>query len=399
MMEKKYIHSVAHKLLNDDFFLESIKHPTKESELFWEKLKKKDKHFSREFQIARTFIETVAKSRPESLTDDEAGKLWKRIEVQIAAEQKKQRIKKRFTYAASIAACISVLILGKYLFSPSQPLLHKDIFSATSDSISYFNINNDVQLILSKGEKMSIAGKENSLHYEKGGSISIQSDTTCHKEGEEGYNLLIVPAGKRSSITFSDGTQMAVNANTRVKYPVDFLKEKREIYVDGEVYLQVSRNKKKPFTVITNQMKIAVLGTEFNVCAYEQRKENSVILVSGKVEVKVQKSPKYVLSPNEMLIYNEKQENPIQINTVDAAKFISWVKGYYYFELEKVKVITERLSQYYGQRITAEPELGDFTCSGKLDLREDLKDVLETLSRTIPARIEYKEDHILLMTY
>ena len=79
----------------------------------------------------------------------------------------------------------------------------------------------------------------------------------------------IVPVGRRSSITFADGTRLWVNSGSKVVYPVKFAKEKREIFVEGEIYLHVSRDEQKPFIVKTHQMDIKVLGTQFNVTAYE----------------------------------------------------------------------------------------------------------------------------------
>ena len=239
-------------------------------------------------------------------------------------------------------------------------------------------------------------GKESRLHYKEGGKIAISSGKTqLDEENETGYNQLIVPSGKRSFITFSDGTRVAVNANTRIVYPSEFSGHKREIYVNGEVYLQVSPDKKHPFVVKTNRMEVEVLGTEFNVSAYDFTKNQSVALVSGKVEVDTYKYPKKVLKPNDMLTYDG-QDDGLRVNTVDVSEYISWVDGYYCFNHEKIEIITERLSRYYGKRVIPDSGLIGLTCSGKLDLRDDLRDVLEVLSKTIPAQIETRDNYFLL---
>lgn len=76
---------------------------------------------------------------------------------------------------------------------------------------------------------------------------------------------MVIPRGKRSVLTFSDGSKVWVNAGTRVIYPTEFEKDKREIYVDGEIYIEVARDEERPFYVRTKDMNVRVLGTKFNV--------------------------------------------------------------------------------------------------------------------------------------
>ena len=89
----------------------------------------------------------------------------------------------------------------------------------------------------------------------------------------------------RSSLTFSDGTKIWVNSGSKVIYPVSFEKKKREIYVEGEVYLDVTHDTSWPFVVRTQQVDVKVLGTSFNVSAYKDDSNMQVTLVEGKVEV------------------------------------------------------------------------------------------------------------------
>ena len=396
-MEKNhYIHYTAADLLNDGTFLDSMQHPTEQSEKFWSQLEKENETFAGELRMARSFLMAVAESPQKRMTDDEVGTLWERISRQVAMEKRVKRKKQLlFLRVAGIAACISVLALSSYcVFSLIS--FYEESFCYSLAGISEPDSSNDIQLILSEGRKLVMDGKESRLHYKEGGKIAISSGKTqLDEENETGYNQLIVPSGKRSFITFSDGTRVAVNANTRVVYPSEFSGHKREIYVNGEVYLQVSPDKKHPFVVKTNRMEVEVLGTEFNVSAYDFTKNQSVVLVSGKVEVDTYKYPKKVLKPNDMLTYDG-QDDGLRVNTVDVSEYISWVDGYYCFNHEKIEIITEKLSRYYGKRVIPDSGLIGLTCSGKLDLRDDLRDVLEVLSKTIPAQIETRDNYFLL---
>ncbi len=244
-------------------------------------------------------------------------------------------------------------------------------------------------LILSEEKQIAIQGKESKLHYNQQGKLNVNSQTISqkadNKKKNEIYNQLIVPAGKRSSITFSDGTRIWLSASSRVVYPIEFMENKREIYVEGEAFLDVYHDKKRPFIVKTNRMDIQVLGTTFNVCAYEDESTQTVVLVTGKVEVKTNNDESKTLSPNDLLAYNDRKG--ISVHPVDVQEYIAWKDGFYQFKQEELEVIAKKLGKYYGKTIIIDKRLTQITCSGKLDLKEELDDVLRTLIQTVPAQI------------
>ena len=231
---------------------------------------------------------------------------------------------------------------------------------------------NQTLLILSEKKQIAIQGKESKLHYNQQGKLNVNSQTinqeTENDKKKDTYNQLIVPAGKRSSITFSDGTRIWLSASSRVVYPVEFMKNKREIYVEGEAFLDVYHDKSRPFIVKTNKMDIQVLGTTFNVCAYEKENIQTVVLVTGKVEVKTNNNETKTLSPNNLLAYNDQQG--ISVHPVDVQEYIAWKDGFYQFKKERLEIITKKLSKYYGKTIITDKQLANITCSGKLDLKE-----------------------------
>lgn len=204
-MEKNhYIHYTAADLLNDGTFLDSMQHPTEQSEKFWSQLEKENETFAGELRMARSFLMAVAESPQERMTDDEVGTLWERISRQVAMEKRVKRKKQLlFLRVAGIAACISVLALSSY-FVFSLISFYEESSCYSLAGISEPDSSNDIQLILSEGRKLVMDGKESRLHYKEGGKIAISSGKTqLDEENETGYNQLIVPSGKRSFITFS----------------------------------------------------------------------------------------------------------------------------------------------------------------------------------------------------
>lgn len=259
----------------------------------------------------------------------------------------------------------------------------------------------EVQLVFSNEEKVLISEEESQISYDEKGEVRINSESVRkrsvqHKnEDEVQLNKLIVPAGKRSFLTLSDGTKLWVNSSTKVVYPHLFKGDKREIYVDGEVYLEVTRNPDKPFCVKTEQMSVQVLGTSFNVCAYPEDNQQQVVLVNGKVEVQTQEHAAEELVPNELYEYDT-QTGKTSIKEVDAADYISWKNGYYQFSGQELSVLFKRLSRYYAVSIVCDKEVEALKCSGKLDLTERVDDVLKNLSKAAPIKVEHDHEQIII---
>ena len=122
-------------------------------------------------------------------------------------------------------------------------------------------------------------------------------------------------------------------------------------------------------------MDIKVLGTQFNVTAYDNEKDMQVVLVSGKVEIKS----------------GNKQGT---VSRVDIDDYVAWKDGYYQFKQQSLEVILKKLSRYYGVLLYCGEDINEVSCSGKLDLKEDLEDVLSSLKKAIPIEIEKKNESI-----
>ncbi len=133
-------------------------------------------------------------------------------------------------------------------------------------------------------------------------------------------------------------------------------------------------------------MDVQVLGTSFNVMAYETDESSSVVLVTGVVQVDTKDDEDFRLEPNRMFSYNQGECDIKEVNVND---YILWKDGLYTYRSEHLSVILDRLSRYYGKKISYKSDVADLKCSGKLDMQEDLEVVLDGLSQTAP--ILYKK--------
>ncbi|MDR1526021.1 MAG: FecR domain-containing protein [Tannerella sp.] len=383
-----YIKYKAEDFLQDDYFIHSVLYPTLESTAYWEKQINEGMVSAEEFNFAKHYISSVTAEK-ELMSELELNRLFKRIEKDTVKRLQKRR--KAFFYgaAASIALILGVTL---WLLPPEDG---EDAIMYAGSQHSKIN-SEHIELILSDNEHIAIEEDHASIDYGQKGTIKInekpldKTPDNGEKMKETEFNRLNVPFGKRSSLTLEDGTHVRINAGSRIVYPATFDKDKREIYVDGEIYIDVAKETDRPFLVRTSGMQITVRGTSFNITAYESDEASSVVLVNGSVEVKSKGNEKaYLLKPNDMLA---KQNDRINIKQVKAQTFVSWVDGMYICDYERLESILLRLSRYYNVKITIDNDAAELRCSGKLDLKDDIADVLNTLASTAPVVYEINEN-------
>lgn len=317
---------------------------------------------------------------------------WQKVEENASRKASVFRI--RSVISSVAAAIVLLLAVGCYFWmmrhdESSLPLTflnEKDIAVLPDDEIVLVEDQDWVQL---KDESIII--------YDKAGKSNAKEHQIKKNDRERRIDKpdqIIVPKGRRANIVFSDGTKMYVNADTRVAYPAIFTGDKREILVDGEVYLDVAPDPSRPFIVKTKNIEVKVLGTQFNVCAYKDEPGASVVLVSGRVEVRDAGNNKRVLTPDHMLELNGREA---LIKEVDVFEYICWKDNLMFLNDRKVGEVLNRLARYYGRTILFDKEIGEIPLSGKLDLRESLEDVVEIICQSLFLRQETDERNKIII--
>lgn len=372
----------SRELLENDHFISSMLDPLPESNEYFDLLANEGFISCDELKHARHFMQIMQEPK-KVMTAKERTELWVKIEIQnkkiLRNKLKKRRI---YLYGAVASLFIALFSIGYFLLR-SETHTVADFQHIMAGLPDMDNEAKEIQLILSDNKKIELNEKNVDIVLQEGGEILVNSKKLDEKQElqEEKsavtYNQLIVPFGRHSSLTLSDGTKLYINSGSKVVFPHHFKKEEREIFVDGEVYLEVVQNKDVPFYVRTNYMDIKVLGTSFNVCAYKKDAKQAIVLVSGSVSVKAKDKYEAKLFPNQMLSYSSAE---CAITSVDVNEYISWKDGYFIYKNEPVVHVMKQLSRYYGTSIVCDPEITSITCTGKLDLKEDLNKVLTELS-------------------
>jgi ferric-dicitrate binding protein FerR (iron transport regulator) len=380
--DKKYSDFSFEDFLQDDFFITSMNNPTSETFTYWEKFRNSNPENRAAFNAAKEYLESLHYYYT-TLSANEVEKM--KQEFLLKKNKPKISIKKTIhSRIGVVAACIAlILILTLYIKTKKQGDNNDSILLTVLNEKSD-SLNQEVQLILSDHKTIVLSQKESIITYDTTG-ININQDERISSNESSSYNQLIVPFGKRSVLNLSDGSKVWVNSDSRLRYPVTFNNIKREISVDGEIYIEVIPDEKRPFIIKTKDLDIWVLGTKFNVTAYEKDSEKRVVLVSGSIRIKSMEK-EMTLTPNQMYTYKNKQS---QIDFVNTEKYTSWIKGIYYCENESLSSIFQRLSRYFGIIIIPDAKISPVIFSGKLDLKENLPEILDGISFIIP--ITYKE--------
>ncbi len=155
-----------------------------------------------------------------------------------------------------------------------------------------------------------------------------------------------VPRGQDYHLTLADGTQVWLNADSRLEFPNRFNGNTREVRLKGEAYFEVKKDTKRPFIVYTDYLTTRVMGTSFNVRAHSYR-DASVTLVSGRVQVKIGDLAK-VLSPGEQAALTGSR---LEVKAVDTYPITQWKEGFFYFDNQSLFFIMQELARWYGVNV------------------------------------------------
>lgn len=386
MQADKYKNYSATDFLKDRDFIRWLLFNS-EDMLFWNDVVEKYPFLRLPIEEAITLYKESIRFNDFGMSDPEVAECVISLQKQIRHKKKRRNSKRIVLSISAIAASVAIIISLPLLFNKDNNVQDISTFAqALPDNNDFYS--SDTKLIVSENNTVVLNNNESSIQYEEDGIKA--DDNLILKEESASYNQLITPYGKRSVITFSDGTKAWVNAGSRLVYPAEFNKGKREIYVDGEIYIEVSEDRKRPFVIKTKQMDIEVLGTKFNVLAYEADMINSVVLLSGSVSISPNASKKHILLKPDQKYSG--MEGSHTVENVDASIYVLWIQGLYQFESEKFGNIVTRLGRYYGIRIECDAAITELKCSGKLDLKDDMNKLLDELSRALPITYRKNDD-------
>ncbi len=325
---------------------------------------------------------------------------WQTLQNKLRRKQ----IKRNLVFASKLAAIliIPVLIALYAIFNnPEKGINYKKEFTARAIPGS-----SKVQLITEKGEVFELDEtknlniKDSLVKIENNKSELFYAPIQDNKKTLEiGYHTLIVPRGGEHFLTLSDGTRIWVNSQSKLKYPKTFIGETRSIeLIEGEIYLEVAHNKERPFTVQTKEGIVKVLGTSFNIRAYQDEIKSYVTLVKGSISLrhKFEETLEVILKPGEQAEQID-VNHTIKVKQVDIEPIIAWKNGNFIFAADRMEDIFNQLSRWYGFEVAyADESVKDIKFRGNFRKNEGIIKILDLLEETKKIKFEYQEKQIIV---
>lgn len=306
-----------------------------------------------------------------------------------------------------IAAAVVFLVLSIgifFIFRSDQKL----------EAISYRHNDigiggNRAVLTLADGRKISLTDAVNGTIAEEPGIkvaktrdgqlvYVLSGKQTAQKQ--TGNNTITTPKGGQYQIILPDGTKVWLNAASSLVYPIAFSATQRKVLLKGEAYFEVTKQfpKKTPFIVQTDRAKVEVLGTHFNVNAYDNEPFTKTTLLEGKVGVGYPETTHaVVLNPNQQA-WNGEKTVPIQVITVDPEYEVAWKKGWFMFNDERIESIMRKIARWYDVEVVYEGRTSaQQVFGGTVNRFENVSKVLEMLELTNAVHFKIEGRKITVM--
>ena len=222
-----------------------------------------------------------------------------------------------------------------------------------------------------------------------GSQVSYKENEGTGKDDVLEYNTIRVPRGGEYKLFLSDNTEVFLNSDSEIRFPVKFGKGKRDVFLRGEAFFVVTKDASRPFVVNANdKMSVEVLGTQFNLQAYPDDafvettlNEGAVRVFNGKQGVR--------LRPDEQAVYDE---GKFTVRKVDASSYSAWKEGRFMLLNHSLENIMIRLARWYNIDIFWEnPEVKEYHFSGELARYEDFTEILRMLELATRVHFEVKD--------
>lgn len=208
-------------------------------------------------------------------------------------------------------------------------------------------------------------------------------------------HTLTIPRGQNFRVILCDGTEVWLNANSRLIYPTAFIEKERTVYLEGEAYFKVTPNKQQPFVVKTPSIQTRVLGTEFNIRSYNPE-DSHVVLINGKVEVRNTKGGAYTaITPGEDA--HLQADGNFILSEVDLDSYVYWKDGYFYFDDVTLREIMQNLGRWYNVSIEfRNKEAMEYKMHFVADRRLGLEHTIQLLNRMKKVTVTQKGNSLTI---
>ncbi|ANI88036.1 hypothetical protein A9P82_01085 [Arachidicoccus ginsenosidimutans] len=373
ILHKKQLQKLIKKFLDG--------HATTEEIAFLEKYYA---HYEQEADI----LETLPQENKQHLSVRIERKILQRIHSdENNSATNKKAVQPAYRWAAA-AAVFLLLSLSGYLFIQKRDTKTKLQLAASAivpgHNGAILTLSNGTKILLDSAGQGSITSQGNMTIVNRNGAIAyINNPADEQTTNAVTYNMLETPRGRRFKVTLPDGTQVWLNSASSLKYPTAFNGSERDVELTGEAYFEVIHNEKKPFIVHTSKTKVRVLGTGFNVMAYNDESAERTTLIHGLVRVSAlnDSSKQVIIHPGQQAILRA-NNTALNVRQADTSETLAWLNGNFIFNNRDIKYIMRQIARWYDISVQYQGNVDNVHFEGLLSKRENIGDILEAIQTT-----------------
>ena len=259
--------------------------------------------------------------------------------------------KRRWLYYPAAAAILIAVLIGTYFLADRRSSV-QPIAATTTPAIppgsnkAVLTLANGQQLLLDDAKQGNIAS-QNGVKIIKLDSGLLAYHDAAAAGGQTLYNTITTPRGGQYQLVLPDGTHAWLNAASSLRFPISFNGPERKVELTGEGYFAVARDAAHPFIVSFKHTQVEVLGTEFNIMAYDDEPATQTTLVSGSVRL-ANGAQLTLLQPGKMaLVATAQPRQPVQVITADVEQVTAWKNGKLSLANADLAAVMRQLSRWY----------------------------------------------------
>ncbi|HEY0274301.1 MAG TPA: FecR domain-containing protein [Chitinophaga sp.] len=297
---------------------------------------------------------------------------------------------------AAAACVLAVIGLGIFFGKDKRPPAMPHPVAQALPAAALLPGSNKALLILSDGRQIQveaaatgeIAREGNaSIRKTATGQVVYGADNAPSTPGQEIYNTAVTPRGGQYQLVLSDGTSVWLNAASSLRFPVHFTGSVREVSLSGEAYFEVANHPQHPFRVISNHQVTEVLGTHFNMNAYDDEPMEKTTLLQGSVRVTANGASR-LIKPGEQALL---QQGQLTVSQADISQAIAWKEGYFDFNNADLKTVMRQFSRWYNVDVKYEAPVPQRFFSGRIPRNINASQLLDILAfKQVHYRLENK---------
>jgi len=296
-------------------------------------------------------------------------------------------VKRSFSWVKFAAAAMFIITAGSVYFwlnniKISPQTVQAKIISTKVTPVIAAGTNKAV-LTLADGSNIVLDSMGQGILAKQGNAkvIKLNTTTLAYNATDENnqevlYNTLATPNGGKYQLILPDGSKVWLNAASSIHFPTIFTGKERRVTVTGEAYFEVAKNAAMPFKITVKDMEVEVLGTHFNVMAYDDENSMNTTLLEGSV--KISKGViKKMLVPGQQSVINSTGE--INIVDADMEEVMAWKNGWFQFNAADIKTVMRQISRWYAVEVVYEGKIPDGHYSGAVSRDNDIFQVLKIM--------------------